>query len=131
VSIGSCITGPTLPPYPIPPYPFSYLLLAIAGLTEIFVIRMDKPIIVAINIDSSLFIEKLFHVMIMSVNAFQLIKEHQLEKQQGKVEYFENQIFMLELQRTESMNKIQNLNRMKDELQSSMAQRRGEIDYMN
>jgi hypothetical protein len=67
----------------------------------------------------------------MSVNAFQLIKEHQLEKQQGKVEYFENQIFMLELQRTESMNKIQNLNRMKDELQSSMAQRRGEIDYMN
>ncbi|MGC2573907.1 MAG: hypothetical protein WA364_20515 [Candidatus Nitrosopolaris sp.] len=92
---------------------------------------MDKPIVVAINIDSSLFIEKLFHVMIMSVNAFQLIKEHQLEKQQGKVEYFENQIFMLELQRTESMNKIQNLNRMKDELQSSMAQRRGEIDYMN
>src|SRR5215467_8967580 len=62
---------------------------------------------------------------------FQLIKEHQLEKLQGKVEYLENQIFMLGLQRTESMNKIQNLNRMKDELQSSMAQRRGEIDYMN
>ncbi|MGC1932314.1 MAG: hypothetical protein WA667_25360 [Candidatus Nitrosopolaris sp.] len=55
----------------------------------------------------------------------------QLERLQGKVQYLENQIFVLEIQKTESRNEILNLDRMKDELQSSLEQRRGEITYMN
>ncbi|HXX97944.1 MAG TPA: hypothetical protein VEL11_12610 [Candidatus Bathyarchaeia archaeon] len=43
---------PPHPPYPIPPKYPSDVLLAIAELTEIFVARMDKPIVAAINIGS-------------------------------------------------------------------------------
>jgi hypothetical protein len=46
-----------IPPYPIAPkYPSSDVHLTIAELTEIFVVRMDKLIVVAINIGSLLFI---------------------------------------------------------------------------
>jgi hypothetical protein len=38
---------------------------------------------------------------------------------------------MLEIQNKESKNEILNLNRMKDELQSSLAQKRGELAHMN
>jgi hypothetical protein len=64
-------------------------------------------------------------------NVFELAKHNQLERLQGKVQYLENQIFMLEFQKTESRNEILNLDRMKDELQSSLAQRRGEMTHMN
>jgi hypothetical protein len=67
---GSWITGPVppylippylIPPYLIPPYPpypippKSNVFLALAELTEILVVRMHKPIVVAINIGSLLF----------------------------------------------------------------------------
>jgi hypothetical protein len=61
----------------------------------------------------------------------ELAKHNQLERLQGKVQYLENQIFMLEFQKTESRNEILNLDRMKDELQSSLAQKRGEMTHMN
>ena len=54
----------------------------------------------------------------------ELAELNHLGRLQGKVERLENQIFMLELQRTASMNGIQNLNRMKVEVQSSLEHRR-------
>ena len=49
----------------------------------------------------------------------ELAKLNQLGPLQGEVEYLENQKFMVELQRTDSMNGIQNLDRMRVEVQSS------------
>ena len=73
-------------------------------------------------------IHKIFkHLGMKKHNMFkvlELAKLNHLGRLQGKVESLENQIFMLELQRTDSMNGIQNLNRMKFEVQSSLAHRR-------
>jgi hypothetical protein len=60
------------------------------------------------------------------IKVLELAKHNQLERL-----HLENQIFMLEFQKTESWNEILNLDRMKDELQSSLAQRRGEMTYLN
>jgi len=56
-----CYPYPPYPPYPIPPkYPSSDVLLAIAELTEIFVVRMDKPIVAAIDISVVIHFGKLY-----------------------------------------------------------------------
>jgi hypothetical protein len=71
-------------------------------------------------------------------NVFKLVKEHQLERLQGKVEYLENQIFMLEDQKTKATNHLLVLNRRIDEFEgrlkmyeSPCAQNTPEMTYMN
>jgi hypothetical protein len=59
------------------------------------------------------------------INVLELSRYNELQKLQWKVEYLENQIFTLELQKTKSTNDILILNRMIDEFQSSLPQKRG------
>ena len=61
----------------------------------------------------------------------ELAKHNQLERLQGKVEYLENQIFVLEDQKTKATNDILTLNRAINQLKSSLPQKRGEMAYMN
>jgi hypothetical protein len=62
----------------------------------------------------------------------ELAKHNQLERLQGKVEYLENQIFVLEDQKTKATNDILILNSAINELKSSFPQKRGEeMAYMN
>ncbi|MGB8934556.1 MAG: hypothetical protein WCC17_05565 [Candidatus Nitrosopolaris sp.] len=62
----------------------------------------------------------------------ELAKHIQLERLQGKVEYLENQIFVLEDQKTKAINDILTLNRAINQLESSLPQKRGEeMTYMN
>ena len=61
----------------------------------------------------------------------QLAKHNQLELLQAKVEYLENQIFVLEDQKTKATNHILKLNKMIDEFQASLAKKIGEMAYMN
>lgn len=66
------------------------------------------------------------HLGMKKHNMFKVLefaKLNHLGRLQGKVESLENQILMLELKRTDSMNGIQNLNRI-IEMQSSLAHRR-------
>jgi hypothetical protein len=63
-------------------------------------------------------------------NVLELAKYNELQRLQGKVDYLTNEIFILELQKTKSTNDILILNRMIDEFQSSVAQKRGETTYM-
>jgi hypothetical protein len=60
----------------------------------------------------------------------QLAKHNQLELQ-AKVEYLENQIFVLEDQKTKATNDILKLNKMIDEFQSSLPQNGGRYDNTN
>ncbi|MFY9794268.1 MAG: hypothetical protein WAJ93_01115 [Candidatus Nitrosopolaris sp.] len=53
------------------------------------------------------------------INEFELAKQNQLERLQGKVEYLRNEIFMLELQKSESTNDI--LNRSSSSIFSNTA----------
>jgi hypothetical protein len=71
-------------------------------------------------------------------NVFQLIKEHQLEQLQGKVEYLRNEINMLEVEKTKATNHLLVLNRRRDEFQATLnmyespwAQKTGRMAYMN
>ena len=65
------------------------------------------------------------------INMLKLANNHQLEHLQWKVEYLGNDIDMLEVQKAKATNDILKLNRIKDEFQSSLAQKRGEMTYMN
>ncbi len=61
----------------------------------------------------------------------QLAKHNQLELLQAKVEYLENQIFILEDQKTKATNDILKLNKMIDEFQSSLPQNGCRYDNIN
>jgi hypothetical protein len=65
------------------------------------------------------------------IKVLELAKYDELENLQWKVEYLRNEVNMLEMEKWESTNQILKLNRMIDEFQSSLAQKRGEIAYMN
>jgi chromosome segregation ATPase len=72
------------------------------------------------------------------INVLQLANSHHLELLQWKVEYLRNDIERLEVEKTKCNNHILNLNRIIDEFQgtlsmyeSSLAQKRGEMTYMN
>ena len=53
-------------------------------------------------------------------NVFKLIKEHQLEQLQAKVEYLKNEINMLEVEKTKATNHLLVLNRRRDEFQGNL-----------
>ena len=62
----------------------------------------------------------------------EIAKHNQLERLQGKVEYLENQIFVLEDQKTKANNDILILNKAINQLESFLPQKRGEeMAYMN
>jgi len=65
------------------------------------------------------------------IKVLELAKYNELERLQWKVEYLRNQVEMLENQKWNCTTHILKLNRMIDELQSSLPQKRGEIAYMN
>jgi hypothetical protein len=65
------------------------------------------------------------------MKVLELAKHNELELLQWKVEYLRNEVEMLENQKWNSTNHILKLNRMIEELQSSLPQKRGEIAYMN
>jgi hypothetical protein len=66
------------------------------------------------------------------IHVLELAKNNQLEYLQGKVEYLENQIFVLEDQKTKATNDILTLNRAINQSESSLPQKRGEeMAYMN
>jgi hypothetical protein len=65
------------------------------------------------------------------IKVLELAKHNELERLQWKVEYLRNEVEMLENQKWNSTNQILKLNRMMEELQSSLPQKRGEIAYMN
>jgi hypothetical protein len=64
-------------------------------------------------------------------NVLELAKNNQLQYLQWKVEYLRNDVDMLEVQKAKTTNDILKLNRVMDEFQSSLPQKRGEIAYMN
>jgi hypothetical protein len=51
---------------------------------------------------------------------FILVKEHQLEQLQGKVEYLKNEANMLEWEKTKATNHLLVLNRRIDEFQGNL-----------
>jgi hypothetical protein len=53
-------------------------------------------------------------------HVFELVKEHQLEQLQWKVEYLKNEINMLESEKTKATNHLLILNRTIDELQGNL-----------
>src|SRR5215469_10555786 len=61
----------------------------------------------------------------------ELAKYDELQNLQWKVEYLRNEVNMLEMKKWESTNQILKLNRMIDELEGSLAQKRREMAYMN
>jgi hypothetical protein len=65
------------------------------------------------------------------INVLELAKNNQLEYLQWKVEYLRNDIDMLEVQKEKATNDILKLNRIIDEFQETLAQKRGETTYMN
>jgi hypothetical protein len=61
----------------------------------------------------------------------EIIKVLELSRPQWKVEYLRNEVNMLENEKWKSTNQILKLNRMIDELDGSLAQKREEMAYMN
>jgi len=61
----------------------------------------------------------------------ELARHNELERLQWKVEHLRNEVEMLENQKWNSATHILKLNRMIDELQSSLQQKRGEFAYMS
>jgi hypothetical protein len=61
-------------------------------------------------------------------NVFELAKHNELQKLQWKVQYLENEISMLEIQKTKATNHILKLNRIADQFQSSLPQKGGWYD---
>jgi transposase len=64
-------------------------------------------------------------------NVLDIAKHNELQNLQSKVEYLRNEVNTLEMEKWKSTNQILKLNRMIDEFQSSLAQKRGEMAYMN
>jgi hypothetical protein len=62
------------------------------------------------------------------INVLELAKNNQLEYLQWKVEYLRNDIEVLEVQKTKSTNDILKLNRIIDEFEGTLAQKRGEVN---
>jgi hypothetical protein len=65
------------------------------------------------------------------INVLELANNNQLQYLQWKVEYLRNDVEMLEVQKAKSTNDILKLNKIIDEFQSSLPQKRGETTYMN
>jgi hypothetical protein len=65
------------------------------------------------------------------IKVLELAKHNQLERLQGKVQYLENQIFVLEDQKTKATNDMLTLNRAINQLASSLPQKGKEMAYMN
>jgi hypothetical protein len=64
-------------------------------------------------------------------SALELVKHNELERLQWKVEYLRNEVNALEMEKWKSTNHILKLNRMIDEFEESLAQKRGESTHMN
>jgi hypothetical protein len=62
------------------------------------------------------------------INVLELAKHNQLQYLQWKVEYLRNDIEVLEVQKTKSTNDILRLNRIIDEFEGTLAQKRGEVN---
>jgi len=65
------------------------------------------------------------------IKVLELAKYNELENLQWKVEYLRNEVNVLENEKWKSTNQILKLNRMIDEFEGSLAQKRGEMAYMN
>jgi hypothetical protein len=65
------------------------------------------------------------------IKVLELAKYDELERLQWKVECLRNEANMLENEKWKSTNHILKLNRMIDELEGSLAKKRGETTYMN
>jgi hypothetical protein len=64
------------------------------------------------------------------IKVLELAKYDELQNLQWKVEYLRNEIGMLEVQKTNCTNHILKLNRIIDEFEGSLVQKRGEMAYM-
>jgi hypothetical protein len=64
-------------------------------------------------------------------NVLDIAKHNELQNLQWKVEYLRNEVNMLEIEKWKSTNQILKLNRMIDEFEGSLGQKRGEMAYMN
>jgi len=65
------------------------------------------------------------------IKVLELAKYDELQNLQWKVEYLRNEVNMLENEKWKSTNQILKLNRMIDEFEGSLAQKRGEMTCMN
>ena len=65
------------------------------------------------------------------ISAFELIKNNQLETLQWKAAYLRSAIYKLEREKRNSTNQIFELKRMIQELEETLAQKRGEMAYLN
>jgi hypothetical protein len=64
-------------------------------------------------------------------NVLELARNNQLQYLQWKVEYLRNDVEMLEIQKAKATNDILKLNRVMDDFQPSLPQKRGEMTYVN
>ena len=64
-------------------------------------------------------------------SAFELIKHNQLETMQWKAGYLRSLINALEREKRNSTNHLFNLERMINESEETLAQKRGEMAYLN
>ena len=65
------------------------------------------------------------------IKVLELAKHNELERLQWKVEYLRNEVNMIENEKWKSTNQILKLSRMIDEFEGSLANKRGEMAYMN
>jgi hypothetical protein len=65
------------------------------------------------------------------ISAFELIKHNQLETLQWKAGYLKSEITRLEWEKRSSMYHLSNLRRMINEFEETLAQKRGEMAYLN
>jgi hypothetical protein len=64
------------------------------------------------------------------MRVLELAKHNELERLRWKVEYLRNEVEMLENEKCKCTNQILKLNRIMEELRSSLPHKRGEIAYM-
>ena len=65
------------------------------------------------------------------ISAFELIKHNQLHTLQSRAEYLRYEINMLEIEKTRSEHRVVRLKRMIYESEETLAQKRGEMAYLN
>jgi chromosome segregation ATPase len=65
------------------------------------------------------------------ISAFELIKHNQLETLQWKAGHLRDEINMLEWERTRYTNHLFKLNKLIYETEETLAQKRGEMAYLN